>query len=116
MRAAFAVLMVSNFVFAWPVLVKAPKDVRIAIEARGIDFNPDHFSHPKFDVGTMEEADLDSLPRCLRSLLEILDAKQWAAGGYDRETFELTPVDLVKRREGYHDYTALTTELQNLAA
>ncbi len=92
-------------------LVRIPAELDLA--TLGIEFTPDHFSHPRYRVGYVEKADLAKLPPALESQVAVLDSFRWARGGYDRETFAVLPVR-GSARAGYHDYTQLTDELKRL--
>jgi len=91
-------------------LVKIPMRWKDLLQKSRIEFTPDHFHHPEFLVGY---ADYAKLPKRFRA--EKMDEQQWTIGAYDRRTLELKRLDPKDHYEGYHDYTALTAELQRIA-
>lgn len=95
-------------------LVRIPHSTLRTFHKRGIQFSPDHFHHKTAHVGYVASDQLRSLSKSIRGQIQILDEKQWAAGGYNPITFELHPKDLTTHYEGYHDHEALTLELAQL--
>jgi hypothetical protein len=92
-------------------LVRVPHSLAAEWKAAGVDFAPDHFSHPLYQVGYLSERDFRAHgARALR-----LDERRWAAGGYDPVTFNEKRWIHGQNYAGYHDYKALTSELSRIA-
>ena len=97
-------------------LVSGEKDFVKHLQSQGLDIARDHFSHPFFTVGYIEDADLSRLPKDLRSRLSVLNEQRWAMGGYDKLTLQPIPFRDGRKDAGYHNYTQLTQVLKDAQA
>jgi hypothetical protein len=103
-------LLWTGVLFSSPlVLVKMPHEYTKNFPPESLI--QDHFSHPLYWVGYVEEKNLKAVPQ-----IERLEERQWALGAYDRKTLELKRVNASEAYAGYHNYTALTEELQKAVA
>ncbi len=82
-------------------------------------FNRDHRRDDVYAFGYLDRQALEQLPTAVFNDIVELDAKAWSHHDFDPRTLELrsdanedTNVDVA---EGFHDYAAMTTELQRIA-
>ncbi len=110
-----------------PVYVRIPQArlTRSFLQATG--FNRDHKRDDTYAFGYLPRQALDLLADEVRGEITELDARQYGRFDFDAKSLSLKPsflpegaLDWTRRdhrlaAEGYHDYTALTAELQKLA-
>lgn len=98
--------------------VRAPISMLTPEFVRETGFNRDHLRHPEFALGYIERRILDTLPLDIQARLVEVDARTVAEQTFDWHS--LTPLNAVEPDlqgdfEDYHNYDALTAELQRIA-
>lgn len=81
-------------------------------------FNRDHIRNPEFAFGYLERARLTQLPESTQAKITEVDAEAIALGLIDPATLEqeTTLQPRADAATGYHNYAAMTAELQRLAS
>jgi hypothetical protein len=93
------------------LLVRIPKSF-VGNEVK--NFINDHYKHDYYAVGYLSQKDVDALDASIKSHLQILDQETWAQGRYNIENLHVFPK--MKEELEYHNYAAMTSLLQSMAA
>lgn len=98
-------------------LIAVPKNAEGIAWAAATDLNQDHGNHGDWLIGYGDSSLIKSMPESLSAEARVLDGRLWSYGAYDQESLEqISEPEPVRRYEGYHNYEALTAELQRLAS
>ena len=100
-----------------PTYVRVPVAMLSPAWVQTHQFNRDHATRNSYALGWLPAGEMANLSSSERSALNVLDAYKVARGSYNPFTLEDIPADkeAATPSEDYHNYAAMTQELQNLA-
>jgi carboxypeptidase D len=85
------------------------------VDATG--FDRDHKRDDTYAFGYLKHDAIAALPGDVQDQIQLLDGKALAHADFDAKTLAIkAPAENLKAAEGYHDFPALTNELQGLVA